>query len=970
VTGLVSVTTSNLCSWNLQSSNNWISFLGNTNRTNGGFVSYVVAGNPGISTRTGTVSIAGQPFTVTQFGMAFVLASNKTVTCGTAWNFDPPVASGTCADTNLILPILSTVTNANCGSAYTATRRWDAQDTCGNRMTITQVVNVVVVGPPVVNCAPFKTGECGSGWTFDTPTATDSCGGLGVTVQTTSTITNGAGSCGGGFTATRTWLITDGCSNQATCSQTVQTIDTTPPTLTCAPNKTVECGVAWSFDPPGSTDGCGGTNVTLRVVSTTTNFTGQCGNNFTATRLWEAADGCTNKSLCSQTVTVMDTTPPALSCPGTKAVECGLAWSFDQPIAIDNCAGTNVIVRILTTVTNVVGACGNTVTAIRTWEAFDACSNRSTCAQMVMVLDTTPPVISCPSNKTAEFGSAWSFDAPAATDACGTNITLRIVSTVTNTAGYCGNTFSVTRSWEALDGCSNRSANCSQTVQLIDTTPPGLACPANKLVICGSGWTFDQPAAFDMVSGTNVTIVIISTVTNGTCASGFSATRTWQAIDGCSNRSALCSQSVSAASQASIAGTISYHPTNYPAPAPTAKRLSPVPVNVTGSTNLGTQTAADGTYSVTLNAGGTYDVTPRLTNSTPFANGVSTIDISLIRRHILNIAPLDTPYKLLAADVNGSRSVTTLDLTFIRRLILGTTNNLPLGLWRFVPADYVFTNTAAPWDAPTNRSYATLVTGMTNQDFMAIKLGDVNNSWAPPVSFAGFAPAAQRAGLANFGPEVTFAVSQHTNQPGELVAVKVTAGNFRDVTSAQWTLAWDPAVIRFAGTGKYGLKGLGTANFGSTLADGGQLTFSWEDPDAAGVTAADGTTVFTANFEVIGKAGSVSPLTLSSGVTEAEIGVAFSEARLRSVSGQVSVVAPEEEGLSAPPLLARAVHRDGVFGVPQQTVAGKRYSLEYTDTLPATNWTALPTVTGDGTVMTLTDPGATTAQRFYRLRIE
>ena len=440
-------------------------------------------------------------------------------------------------------------------------------------------------------------------------------------------------------------------------------------------------------------------------------------------------------------------------------------------------------------------------------------------------------------------------------------------------------------------------------------------------------------------------------------------------MDGCSNRSALCSQIVSASSQASIAGTIFYHPTNYPAPAPTAKRLATVPVNVTGGTNLAASTAADGSYSLTVNAAGTYAVTPRLTNSSPFANGVSTIDLSLIRRHILNIAPLDTPYKLLAADVNGSRSVTTLDLTFIRRLILGSTNTLPLSLWRFVPADYAFTNTAAPWDAPTNRSYASLVAAVTNQDFMAIKLGDVNNSWAPPVAFAGFAPAAQRAPLLSFAPEVSFSVSQHTNQPGDLVAVQVTAGNFREVTSAQWTLAWDPAVLRFAGTGKFGLKGLTAANFGSTFADGGQLTFSWEDPEAAGVTAADGSTVFSASFEVIGAAGSVSPLLLSSGVTEAEVGVAFSEAHFRSVNGQVSVVAPAHE-LPAPPWLGRAVHANGVFGVPQQTIAGKRYILEYTDTLPSTNWTALPPIIGDGSVMTLTDPSATRPQRFYRLRIE
>ena len=40
------------------------------------------------------------------------------------------------------------------------------------------------------------------------------------------------------------------------------------------------------------------------------------------------------------------------------------------------------------------------------------------------------------------------------------------------------------------------------------------------------------------------------------------------------------------------------------------------------------------------------------------------------------------------------------------------------------------------------------------------------------------------------------------------------------------------------------------------------------------------------------------------------------------------------------------------------------------DSLPGTNWTALPAVRGDGTVKILIDPAATVSQRFYRVRIE
>lgn len=36
-------------------------------------------------------------------------------------------------------------------------------------------------------------------------------------------------------------------------------------------------------------------------------------------------------------------------------------------------------------------------------------------------------------------------------------------------------------------------------------------------------------------------------------------------------------------------------------------------------------------------------------------NGVSTLDLVMIQRHILGLNPLDSPHKLIAADVNNSQ---------------------------------------------------------------------------------------------------------------------------------------------------------------------------------------------------------------------------------------------------------------------------------------------------------------------------
>ncbi|MBK8627510.1 MAG: hypothetical protein IPN86_18665, partial [Saprospiraceae bacterium] len=52
-------------------------------------------------------------------------------------------------------------------------------------------------------------------------------------------------------------------------------------------------------------------------------------------------------------------------------------------------------------------------------------------------------------------------------------------------------------------------------------------------------------------------------------------------------------------------------------------------------------------------------------------NGVSTLDLVIIQRHILGLQAMNSPYKLIAADANNDGKVTASDLTEIRKLILG-----------------------------------------------------------------------------------------------------------------------------------------------------------------------------------------------------------------------------------------------------------------------------------------------------------
>lgn len=255
----------------------------------------------------------------------------------------------------------------------------------------------------------------------------------------------------------------------------------TPPSgtfsLICASNKTVQCGSTWSFDPPGWTNACcpaPGTpanGVFFFFVNTTTN--GTCPQ--VITRTWMARDDCGHVSQCSQSVTVVDNIPPTINCGQNETVYCGMGWGFTVPIVSDNCtAPSDLVLTSVSTATNFT--CGSGMVATQIWKVTDNCGNSTFCTQVVTVVDNVMPTITCASNKTVECRTQWNFDPPTAVDYCGSaqgnsNVTVTVVSTVTN--GFCPRF--ITRTWQATDGCGN-SAQCSQTVTVVDTTPPIMDC--------------------------------------------------------------------------------------------------------------------------------------------------------------------------------------------------------------------------------------------------------------------------------------------------------------------------------------------------------------------------------------------------------------------------------------------------------------------------------------------------------------
>ncbi len=111
-------------------------------------------------------------------------------------------------------------------------------------------------------------------------------------------------------------------------------------------------------------------------------------------------------------------------------------------------------------------------------------------------------------------------------------------------------------------------------------------------------------------------------------------------------------------------------------------------------------------------------------------NGVTTLDIVMIQRHILGIKLLDSPYKLIAADVNNSSNLTAKDISDIRRAILGVITEWPnqTPTWKFITSDHSFVDPKQPWDGPDAIQSKDLTDQLDDLNFTGVKTGDVDLS--------------------------------------------------------------------------------------------------------------------------------------------------------------------------------------------------------------------------------------------------
>ena len=243
------------------------------------------------------------------------------------------------------------------------------------------------------------------------------------------------------------------------------------------------------------------------------------------------------------------------------------------------------------------------------------------------------------------------------------------------------------------------------------------------------------------------------------------------------------------------------------------ENIENVEISINGDMTSKFMTSADGNYHLTVNEGGDYSVTPMKIDD--IRNGVSTFDLAMISKHILNVQTLESPYKIIAADANNSGSITTLDLVAIRKVVLFVSNEFPNNTnWRFVDKDYLFPNPKNPFSSvfPEVKNYNN-ISGVNSAEFVAIKIGDVSGD-------------AASNSIEDRTLNGTFELKSEDRifQKGEAIEVVVSA-DFEEIDGFQGTLKFDTKALELLDIRYTTMR---KENFGTTMAMEGYVTISWD----------------------------------------------------------------------------------------------------------------------------------------------
>ncbi|MEM9820332.1 MAG: T9SS type A sorting domain-containing protein [Bacteroidota bacterium] len=798
-----------------------------------------------------------------------------------------PVAMDNCStidDISFTFSDVSTQGLSGCSQyEYTILRTWTAADACGNTSTCSQSIQVEDTTPPVADCTQVNNVNISCEESTD-PTNTgmllvsDNCA-VEADISTTFTdqSTQGLFGCSQyNYTITRNWLTTDVCGNSSTCIQTILVSDNTPPSIT-APGEIN--GLACLTDPPvgvtsinaflnlnGATamDNCASTNelsvsfVDQPVHPALLDYCSAAPAARTITRTYTITDVCGNSSTASQALIYnQSANGPSVSAPAGGMINCSYNAVPNEnaaQVSTDCILGYDLSVDG-PFVDGAVNCPGTTYTYTYTVE--DACGRIATDQQVFTVENEGPEfvcppdicVIDCPADTDMIQASFANFASTAvvSTSCIGDLSILNDFSpdgfipqdcnggvgvAIPNTVAYQIVTFTAT------DQCQ-RSSTCTALVVIKDSTAPSISGETYDAIRYHNAlsqmeydnWALDNIASMTAEDECNSFVEspewTYAPASPNTAFSGPFATTvvTFTASDQCGNQASTTAtfrlKAEPISPLASVSGAIFTE---------ALAEVENVSVSI-HQDGLGVideeMTNEGGGFDFEMETQQNYELIP-YRNDDPL-NGVNTLDLIYISQHILGMQALNSPYEMIAADVNNSGSITAADLVELRKLILFIDEELNNNTsWRFVAESHAFFDPLNPFTSTFPEVY--LLNGLTGDqmaNFIAIKVGDVNGSATPNQFLAGDTRDAVQT--------LAFEMEDQWLEAGQVYTVPVRAKDFKAMMGYQFSWRIDQDRVEHFEVVPGELKHLSAENFGQPHR--GILTGSWNGWPALDMSA-------------------------------------------------------------------------------------------------------------------------------------
>jgi len=469
-------------------------------------------GNSTQATQTITIQDTTSP--------ALTVPEDYTAECSDELELADATATDNCGAVTISLS--ESTTPGACAQAYTLVRTFTATDECGNSTTESQTITVVDTTAPAFNEAlPMDaTVECDAVPAAAVLTATDNCQDVSVSFSESRE----DGDCDANYTLTRTWSVADDCGNASSHTQTVTIQDTTAPELTIAADYTAECDEEHPMDSASATDNCGDV-----MIEEDMSVAYSCPHSYVITRVFTATDECGNSTSATQTITVQDTTAPAIEGSIEVMIACeDYDAETSHATASDNCGE----VTLTWEDNQASGGCVLPIGQyVRLYTAVDECGNESTFEQILTLVDDVAPVFTAvPASYTAECIDELTYGDAAAEDNCsGMELTLEVDTLWSG----CSATYDIVRTWTAIDNCDNVST-AEQIISVIDSEGPWFTfVPEDYTAECSDDLVLDMATAEDHCS--DFTLEVETDTLPGPCSGQFVILREFIATDACGN---------------------------------------------------------------------------------------------------------------------------------------------------------------------------------------------------------------------------------------------------------------------------------------------------------------------------------------------------------------------------------------------------------------------------------------------------